>query len=359
MRSLWHGLLLSAAGVLLSGCSLPYYSQAIGGQIRLLRQRTPIEDILADSEQAPALKNELGRIDEILRFATARLSLPDGGSYSSYVELDRSYVVWNVVAAEEFSVEPVRWCFPFAGCVSYRGYFDRAAALRYQAKLERRGYDTYSGGASAYSTLGHFDDPVLSTMLNGGAEYLAGLLFHELAHQRLYFKGDSELNEAFASAVEESGMELWLAAHGTAAELDRYRARLERRNAFSALVRRQQDRLAEIYAGPAGDAEKRVAKADAFAAMRREYAALKAGWGGSGDYDAWFEAGPNNASLAAVATYRRWLPALRGRIAELGFEPFYDEIERLAKLDEEQRQARLTAWLEQASGPVKPDLGGY
>jgi predicted aminopeptidase len=174
------------AALLVSGCALPYYWQAIGGQISLLRKREPIETIVADESRSAALREELRTVAAIREFAVASLELPDNESYTTYADLGRPYVVWNVVAAERFSVAPVQWCFPFAGCVSYRGYFDRADAEKFAARLAEQGYDTYSAGSGAYSTLGYFDDPVLNTMLGGDVVSLAGALFHELAHQKLY-----------------------------------------------------------------------------------------------------------------------------------------------------------------------------
>ena len=345
--------LVCVAGLALgvSGCGLPYYWQAVSGQIGLLRQRTPINVVLADPSIDAEVKQRLAAVGDIRRFAVERLQLPDNDSYTSYVDLDRSYVVWNVIAAEEFSVDPMRWCFPFAGCVAYRGYFDRAAAESYQAELAARGLDTYSGGASAYSTLGYFADPVLSTMLEGGDEYVAALLFHELAHQRLYIKDDSEFNEAFASAIEEFGMELWLGETQSQEALHRYRARLARRTEFGALVARLQSRLREIYADGADEDRMRAAKATAFASLREEYEALKGQWDGASEYDGWFEQSMNNATLAAVATYRQWLPALKQRLATVGLSEFYADAERLTDLSSAEREAWLTAW---ASGESTP-----
>lgn len=330
----------------LSGC---FYMQAIGGQLELLRKRTPIEKLLADPKLDPKLKTALAAVTDIRRFASEELLLPDNDSYTSYVDLGRTYVVWNVVATDEFSVDPKRWCFPFAGCVSYRGFFERAAAEKFQAKLEREGLDTYSGGATAYSTLGYFDDPVLSTMIGGGEQYIASLLFHELAHQKLYVKDDSQFSEAFATAVEEYGTVRWLRAHASPEALDLYERRLRYRGDFADLVVAQQARLRKVYAAADSLEAKRAAKASAFDAMRADYAALKASWGGTTDYDAWFAQPLNNATLAAVATYRRWVPALRWRLKVVGLEAFYAETAELAKLPPAERAARLEAWLDAAS----------
>jgi predicted aminopeptidase len=338
--------LLVVLSAMLAGC---FYWQAIGGQLELLRKRTPIETLLADPKLEPSLKSALGAVAEVRRFAVAQLELPDNDSYTSYVDLGRTYVVWNVVATEEFSVDPKRWCFPFAGCVAYRGFFERAAAEKFQAKLAGEGFDTYGGGATAYSTLGYFDDPVLSTMIGGGDQYIASLLFHELAHQKLYVKDDSEFSEAFATAIEEFGTVRWLRAHGSAGALDLYQRRLRYRGDFAELVAAQQVRLRTVFAAADPPEAKRAAKARAFDAMRSDYAAMKVAWGGTTDYDAWFSQPLNNATLAAVATYRRWVPALRWRLGEVGLEAFYAEAAELAKLSVGERAARLQAWLDAAS----------
>src|SRR4051812_33133300 len=233
---------------MLSGCAVPFYWQAINGQLELLRRRTPIEKLVDNPAVDSGLRSKLSSVAAMRRFAVDELGLPDNKSYTTYVALDRSYVVWNVVATKEFSVDPERWCFPFAGCVAYRGFFARDKAERFQAELTAQGLDTYSGGSSAYSTLGYFADPVLSTMIVGGDQYVASLLFHELAHQKLYIKGDSEFSEAYATTIEEFGTERWLMTHGTSVDIDRYRQRRQRGVDFGQLIAGQQARLRAIYA---------------------------------------------------------------------------------------------------------------
>ena len=350
-RAFARAAIIGAATVALAGCA--FYWQAIGGQIDLLRKRTPIEKLLADPALDPQLKRDLGSVAEIRKFAVTDLLLPDNKSYTTYVALDRSYVVWNVVATEEFSVEPKRWCFPFAGCVAYRGFFDRADAERFEKDLAKQGYDTSSGGSDAYSTLGYFADPVLSTMIGNGEQYVASLLFHELAHQKLYVKDDSEFSEAFATAIEEYGTERWLTARADEAALAAYRRRLSHRSDFAMLVGAQQDRLRALFKTNETVEQKRLDKARAFDAMRTDYAIVKQSWGGTGDYDAWFAQPLNNATLAAVATYRRWVPALRARIDARGLEGFYAEMAELAKLEAPERTARLEGWLGTASAAAR------
>ena len=314
------------------------------GALDMLRHRPPIDKLLADPALDPKTKTELTAVAEIRKFAVTDLLLPDNKSYTTYVALDRPYVVWNVVAAEQFSVQPKRWCFPVAGCVSYRGFFDRADAERFEKELVSEGYDTSSGGSSAYSTLGYFADPVLSTMLGGGDLYVASTLFHELAHQKLYVKNDSEFSEAFATAIEEYGTERWLAARGNDTALAAYQRRLVHRADFAALISAQQERLRAVFATNETVEQKRADKARAFDSMRADYAAVKQRWGGSSEYDAWFQQPLNNAALASVATYRRWVPALRARIDAVGLAEFYADTAELAKLKAPERAARLEGW---------------
>jgi len=363
MRRFWLPIATLCVSSALSGCSLPYYWQAVGGQLRLLRQRTPIEEILQSADTNPKTRESLQQVLEIRRFATTELGLPDNGSYNTYVDLGRPYVVWNVVAAEEFSIEPMTWCFPFAGCVSYRGYFDEEAARRFSGRLEVDGLDTTVGGATAYSTLGYFADPVLNTMITSGPQSIAALLIHELAHQRFYLKDDSELNEAFATAVEEYGTELWLMRAGTPDAITEYRERMQRRTDFNKLVSDQQERLRAVFARTDSAEAKRMAKEAAFDAMRAEYAALKQSWGGANDYDAWFARPLNNAHLASVATYRRWLPGLRWLLEAQGLDGLYAEMAALGELSLSERRERLQEWLSGAlnarnAGGTEPAVAG-
>ncbi len=340
--------LLAAALALVSGCALPYYWQAASGHLDLLRKRTPIEEVLEDPSQPPDVKQALRRVVDMRAFAVNELGLPDNRSYQSYVDLERPYVVWNVVAAEEFAVDPMQWCFPMIGCVSYRGYFSRDAAEQFAADLSERGLDTYVAGASAYSTLGYFADPVLNTMLAGGEHYIAGVLFHELAHQKFYLRGDSDLNEAFATAVQQHGTVEWLAVHGSEQAVAAYRSRLRRQADFNDLAAEQRARLQAIYAADTADADKRDAKRATFTRMREEYEQLKRSWGGVTDYDNWFARPLNNAQLASVATYRRWLPGLIWYIDRNGLAALYERMAEIEDMSEEARDTLLHSWLEAA-----------
>lgn len=332
----------------LTGCSLPYYWQAAEGQLELLRKRVPIEKVLGDPSEDQPLQEKLKLVPEIRQFAVMDLGLPDNSSYKSYADLQRAYVVWNVVAAGEFSVDPVQWCFPFAGCFAYRGFFDEGNARNFAEKLDSRGLDTYVVGSPAYSTLGYFADPVLNTMLFRGEEYLVGILFHELAHQRLYIKDDSELSEAFATAIEEYGTQRWFEARHNQQALTLYRGKLLRRTQFAQLILEQQGRLREIFSEGALTESMGIAKADAYDVIKNEYQTLKHQWDGASDYDNWFSGPLNNAKLASVSTYRRWVPGLLWYLTLNGLPAFYAEMEALSELTWDDRRLRLESWLASA-----------
>ncbi len=323
-----------------TGC---FYSQGIRGGLEILRERRPIEKILKDPEASEDLVRRLRLINEAREFAIHDLSLPDNGSYRHYTHLDRPYAVWNVVAAPELSVTPVHWCFPFAGCVSYRGYFAPDRAKRFAARLEKDGLDVQVSGATTYSTLGFFKDPVLSTFIDLPPASLAGILFHELAHQRFYQKGDTVLNESFATVVEEEGVRRWLVSGGRSDLLAGYLEARGRQQQMAQLLRNCRDKLREAYSEATSTDAKRRRKKEIFRSLAREYRALRDSWGGYGGYDAFFQSGLNNAHLASVGAYHDQVPALRRLLESCsGDLPcFYGAVEGLAALSQEARHARL------------------
>jgi predicted aminopeptidase len=343
-------VLLGAAAIAaaaIGGCStFSYYGQAVVGHLDVVSRTQPIEARLADPATPPELRAQLARALEIREFATRELGLPDNGSYRAYADLGRPYVVWNVFAAPEFSVEPRQSCFPVVGCVSYRGYYAKGDAEAFASGLRAEGYDVFVYGVPAYSTLGWFDDPVLNTFVRYPDAELARLVFHELAHQLVYVKGDTMFNESFAVAVEEEGVRRWLERHGDEASRATYAAMRARRAEFVRLVLDYRARLEAFYREPLTDEAKRAGKARLLAQMEADYRALKAQrWGGWAGYDRWFEKGVNNAQLASVATYEELVPAFRALLAREGGDlgRFYAEVRRLAQLEPGAREAALAA----------------
>ena len=332
-------LLTAVLALPLGGC---YLLQAAGGQWELTSKRQPIAKLLSDERTPEKLRSRLEYVSAARTFASRELGLPDNDSYRSYANVGRPFVVWNVFATDEFSVEPRRWCFPIAGCDVYRGYFDEQNAQGYARRLRLKGKDTSVGGVSAYSTLGHFKDPVLNTMLGWSDVQLASTLFHELAHQVVYVTGDSEFNEAFATVVEEAGLQRWLAARGRLPDLDAWRDQRQRNAQFVGLLLQTRARLDVLYRSDLPDAEKRDRKQYEFGVLKLRYSELKKDWNGYRGYDWWFSRTLNNANLVSAATYYGCVPGLQRVLhsVEGNLPLFYDKARELAK---ETRDARAAA----------------
>ncbi len=339
-------VLLGTVVATVSGCAnIGYYAQAAGGHLKLMRARQPVAELLADESLDPVLRTQLETLGQARGFAVEVLQLPDTDSYSTYVETGRQAITWNVVAAEEFSLRPYTWCFPIAGCVNYRGYFAEADALEYADDFRRDGYDVTIGGASAYSTLGWFDDPILDTMLRGSDIRYVGTLFHEMAHQLLYVENDSDFNEAYASFVEQEGVRLWLQSRDEASRIAGYRASLERGEDFVALLAVTRRSLEEVYASDLDDAAKRAGKKAAFEQMRANYEELKIKWNGYSGYDGWFRRELNNARLVSVSTYRRYIPAFAALFDEVGQDiaAFHAKAAEIGALEHAARREQMDA----------------
>lgn len=339
-----RALTASVALLALSGCtSLGYYAQAVSGHLEVMWLAQPIERRLESPDTPGALREKLERVRAIRNFASRELALPDNGSYRRYADIGRQFVVWNVFAAPEFSVDPVQSCFLFAGCVSYRGYYAEEKARDAAASFADEGYDAYVGGVPAYSTLGWFDDPVLSTFINYPEPELARLLFHELAHQVVYVKDDTVFNESFATAVEEEGVRRWLEREGTPGQRAAYAGSRRRRSELVALFVQYRAKLAAFYERLSSVEAKRAGKRRLLAQMEEDYRMLKASWAGFSGFDRLFSGGANNALLASVASYAELVPAFRELLARKQGElaPFYAAVRELAKLDKPERDVRL------------------
>ncbi len=324
----------------LTGCiNLPYYAQAVNGHVDVLRRSQPISTIITAPDVDQKLKHTLSRVVLLREFASRELKLPDNKSYTSYADLQRPYVVWNVFASPELSLELKQWCFIKAGCVNYRGFFSKTKAERYAQTLKNKGYDVFVGGIRAYSTLGWFNDPVLNTFLGYSEIELAGLIFHELAHQVVYVPGDSVFNESFATVVEHEGIRRWIASNGSTADQAAFNARQERRSVFTALVLKHRKRLQKLFAADISDAEKRIVKAQIFDDLRAEFAQLKATNAEFSSYDQWFAQVLNNARLATISIYTQLLPAFQSLLTQHNrdMNPFFEMVKEISKLPKEDR----------------------
>ena len=333
----------------LSGCqALRYYQQAIAGQCQILVHEQSIPKLLADPKTPAPLRAKFEAILGIRRFAAQQLNLPAGQSYLKYTDLHRPYVVWNVTIAPALSLNPKTWWFPIVGRASYRGYFHELPARRYAGDFSKKGWDVYVDGIEAYSTLGWFNDPILNTIINEPDSELAETIFHELAHRRLFVPGDTDFNEAFATAVASEGVRRWFLAASTPLAYDRYRAGLAQDHQFVDLIMAARAQLQALYDNPKlSDTAKLSAKQDIIAQLRARHAQLKASWGGQSPFDQWFAEPINNAKLNTISAYYDLVPAFDALLRANGgdLEQFYQAVARLAKLPVPERHRQLESYL--------------
>ena len=333
--------------LMLSACSGPgYYVQAISGQWKLMHARQDIRLLLDDPATSAELVVQLQTANQILTFAETTLDLPANGSYSSYVELEDNTLVWNVVATKEFSLQPKKWCFVVAGCLPYRGFFKKQKAEDSATKLRNKGLDVYLAAAPAYSTLGKFKDPLLSTMLTGSDIRIAAFLFHELAHQRLYITDDGQFNENYASFVEETGVQTWLEAVERQTELQDWQQLQTASSEFNSLIGDVRENLSKLYSSNAGDIEKRKIKAQLLQGLSASYEQLKTDkWDGKDYFSSWFAEPLNNAKLALYNTYEGGQCAFQNLYA--GTRGDMREFHRLAEQQATLPKDERRIWLEQ------------
>jgi predicted aminopeptidase len=348
------GALFALLGILTSsgsGCqSVGYYSQAIHGQCQILHRRQAIAELLKDPATPPALQTKLRLVLDLRKFAETELHLSANGHYLAYADLGRRYALWNVYAAPEFSLKAKSWWYPVVGRLKYRGYFSEPQARQMACKLKHAGYDVHVGGVPAYSTLGWFRDPVLNTFIDYEETDLAELLFHELTHQRLFIAGDTEFNEALATAVAEEGLRRWLESKNDLDALRAYQQEVRRHEQFIELITQTRAQLEMFYLNPVvqldpNAARKRAHKEQLLQQLRHHYDALRKTWVGQPDFDAWFKSDLNNARLNTVDTYYQLVPAFRAllRSKRGDLDAFFAALKELSGLRKEQRRAWLAA----------------
>lgn len=359
LRRKWLTILLLCivvAGV--CGCqTIGYYAQAVHGESQILLHKKPIDKLIADPQTPADLRQKLQLIQELRAFARDSLKLPAEDNYLKYVDIHRPYVVWNVQAAPRFSLQPRTWWYPFVGRAEYRGYFSEKGALRYAAHIEKKGEDVYVDGIEAYSTLGWFKDPILNTFLDHKEPELAEILFHELGHKRVFCRGDTDFNEAYATTVGQEGARRWLRASGRTNLLEQYATDISRDNQFVHLVLNTRLELEKIYGDtldkdgkvkaakvpPLPPEQLQAQKDRVIADLRNRYQELKKSWGGYSGYDGWFARHLNNAQLNTIANYYDYLPSFKHLLELNGgdMERFYQAVEKLSKLPKEERHQRL------------------
>ncbi len=338
------------AGLVLLGATGCYYPQAARGHLQLVRLQQPVDQVIADQATSPELRGKLELVLRLREFAGAELELPPGRHYLSYADLGREYVVWNVFAAPEFSLESKSWWYPFIGRQKYRGFFCEQAAQDYASKLREKGWDVYVGGVEAYSTLGWFRDPVLSTFIERDEAALADLIFHELAHQRVFVRGDTEFNEAFAVTVAREGVRRWFAAQQNTAAFEQYASREAGERTMIRLIQQTRQQLADLYAGSArfSSAEIRMHKRELIREFLNRRSEVVSAFPGGDRVDSWQTTSVNNARLNTVSLYHDLVPGFERLLKQCDgdLQRFFDQAKALGGKPKATRHDQLRATLE-------------
>lgn len=349
----YSAFLLVHALIILPGCSdLRYYMQSAQGQWDIYTRKETISDYLQNtnhtSKQDTSLESRLRLVEKIRQFAINDLHLPETGSYTEYADLQRDYVLKNLFAAPRFSTRLHTWCYPIIGCAGYRGYFDETMLQHDKAMLEEKGLETYVAKVAAYSTLGWFDDPVLNTVIHAEESRLAGLVFHELAHQQLYIDDDTSFNESFASAVEQAGIERWFKSRHDEKNLQKYHARKKQTENMTAAIMKLQQRLSDLYKTDKSDEEMVSAKQHIIEQAQQDFSQLLIKGLVPPTSGQWFLSGMNNAKLGSAAAYSQYKQAFLALLADshYNFPLFYSRVTELSSLDKSKRQQCLISWSE-------------
>ena len=344
-QQICRAVIIGLFTVLSSCSSIYYYGQSIAGQIEIFNASKPITTLIRNDQLSESEKSKLQMALTIREFASTELQLPDNNSYRKYADLGRNYVVWNVIATPEFSLTPLQSCFLIVGCLSYKGFFSKKDAIEFGDSLKQKGYDIHIAGVTAYSTLGWFDDPVLNSMIRRNNRSLARVIFHELAHQLIYFENDTEFNEAFAETVAIVGVEKWLKSINEPHTLTEFQAELERENQFASLVSNYKEKLNLLYQNQTDPEYLRKEKELLINQMKKDYQTIQTGWKDHDDYGDWFNSEINNAKLAIVLTYKDLIPdfvrVLDNQGSNLG--DFYQYISSLEKCSLPERRVALAS----------------
>jgi predicted aminopeptidase len=333
-RTRWLLLALALSALLASCRTVHFYSQAALGQAQIFWRSERIPDVLLKEGTKPSLCARLQLVQGIRSYAGSALGLPSEASFGKYADLGRRYVSWVVYAAPEFSVEPKTWWYPLVGRLQYRGFFSEEAAKAEAETLKAQGLDVFCGGVEAYSTLGWFHDPVLNTFVNRDEAELAELIFHELTHVKLFIPGDTDFNEALATAVGQEGVRRWLRSRGEQQKLASYEASLQKDAQIVQLLLQTRQQLEQSYAQKGATPEQlHAVKVETFARMNKRYASIRAQWQGDSRYDRYFAKPMNNARLNTVAAYHQLVPVFEAKLKALDgdLERFFTEMEKMKK----------------------------
>lgn len=297
-------ILLTAAIATLAGCNLSYYARAAYEEGRLLWNRRPISAELSNGDLSQETRNRLETVLAVREFAADRLGMKVGRAYSTITEIDQHAVVYVVMAAPRDSLTPYEWWYPIVGSVPYRGYFNEADARAEAARMEEAGYDTLVRPAAAFSSLGFFDDPLLSNLLKLDPVVLAGVILHELFHRTFFLAGDAMFDESAATWVgSRAAIDFFASRDGANSESAKAaRAVYGSDLAFARFLLGVEARLLKLYGSGIEHDRMMKQREELFAEIKRDYAQIKPSLSGLERFD--LDREPlNNAVLVNYLIY--------------------------------------------------------
>jgi predicted aminopeptidase len=267
----------AGAAMMLAGCDFGYIARGAYEEARLLWNRKPISGEISDPEVTPDVREKLRTVLAVRGFARDHLGLEVGGAYTTVSEVDHGAVVYVVMAAPRDSLEPYEWWFPIVGFVPYRGYFSEDKARAKAAEMEAQGYDTLVRPAVAFSSLGFFNDPLLSNLLKLDRVELAGVIIHELFHRTYFLPGNVMFDESAASWVGSRGaIEFFKAREGDSSpDTDAARGVYDSDLKFAAFLLQAEAKLLRIYGANLPRDEMMKRREAAFEQIKSDYASLK------------------------------------------------------------------------------------
>lgn len=325
---------------------IPYLYHVSTEQAKIILNRKEMKEVIQSDSEEGIIKSKLKLIQDVRQFAINEISLSPKGGFEYFTKLNREEVGWNVSASYPLKFESYTWWFPFAGTVPYKGYFDLKKAKEEEQTLIEKGFDTRVRITAAYSTLGWFSDPVMSPQLRMTEDELVSLVIHEMSHATVYFPGDSNFNESYASFVEEEGTERFYRAHNsskTEEVLEKRKKAKVQSDFIIAQVKQTAFQLKEMYEKEELSDEQKLEKKKEIIENYRERILANSHLLTNFNPEKFKKTPLNNENFIGILRYHSGSKLFQNKFIEVGkdFKKFHQAMEELKSLSVEERAELL------------------